>query len=99
MIKFLNRTGESGYYHSDASGEWLELSGIPLPDCQGFGVQYAEGTIEDGDKIGLSVQSDSTLWAVWVRPVSYTHLDVYKRQCCVCMLLSVSKVSEDYFHR
>ena len=66
MIKFLNRTGESGYYHSDASGEWLELSGIPLPDCQGFGVQYAEGTIEDGDKIGLSVQSDSTLWAVWV---------------------------------
>ncbi len=66
MIKFLNRTGESGYYHSDASGEWLELSGIPLPDGQGFGVQYAEGTIEDGDKIGLSVQSDPNLWAVWI---------------------------------
>ena len=66
MIKFLNRTGESGYYHSDASGEWLELSGIPLPDGQGFGVQYAEGTIEDGDKIGLSVQSDPNLWAEWI---------------------------------
>ena len=65
-MKFLNRTGESGYYHSDASGEWLELSGIPLPDCQSFVDQYFSGAIEDGDKIGLSVESDSNLWAVWI---------------------------------
>ena len=37
-------------------------------------------------KISISPVSDA------IEPVSYTHLDVYKRQVCVCVL------SEDDFH-
>ena len=47
-----------------------------------FAVPFGEG-MQAGDEVEIrfrETSADATRWANYLEPVSYTHLDVYKRQ-------------------
>ena len=73
--------GRALAYHLARQGCHLALSDV--------NVEGLQETVEQARKLGVTVSgqrvdvADRAAVEAWAEPVSYTHLDVYKRQLCM----------------